>query len=102
MVVFTSGSNPLAGIEVVGIQRGAGAAAGGVTAVIPWRGLRSLGSNARRMVSDALYERSNPLAGIEVVGIEDIDDWTGDLRWAVIPWRGLRSLGSLGYQVRLG
>ena len=65
------GSNPLAGIEVVGmqipnrrIQRPE------PSAVIPWRGLRSLGFTP---TSDA-----NPAR-------------TG---YAVIPWRGLRSLGS--------
>ena len=42
---------------------------GGVLAVIPWRGLRSLGSMCRVIRSRRSIVGSNPLAGIEVVGI---------------------------------
>ena len=38
-------------------------------AVIPWRGLRSLGSLRRVSPHQVADHRSNPLAGIEVVGM---------------------------------
>ena len=60
-------------------------------AVIPWRGLRSLGyAEAQRIQAE--QEGSNPLAGIEVVGIND-PRVSCSPDSAVIPWRGLRSLG---------
>ena len=62
-------SNPLAGIEVVGIRDGANHhRRPHDRAVIPWRGLRSLGCWQQMVIAE-------------------------HRRRAVIPWRGLRSLG---------